>query len=107
MTEKIAVIGDTDTVVGFRLAGILKTSAPVETADIRKALLEYTRDQEVSLIIITERKAEQVRDTIEELTLRPYPIIVEIPDKKGRLEGKINPLQRLVKRAIGVELEGF
>ncbi len=107
MTEKIAIIGDTDTVVGFRLAGILKTSAPVEAADIRKALLEYTRDQEVSLIIITERKAELVRDTIEELTLRPYPIIVEIPDKKGRLEGKTNPLQRLVKRAIGVELEGF
>ena len=107
MTEKIAIIGDIDTTIGFRLAGIPKTSAPVEAAAIRKALIDYTRDQEVALIIITERKAEQARDTIEELTLRPYPVIVEIPDKKGRLEDKTNPLQRLVKRAIGVELEGF
>ena len=107
MTSKIAVIGDADTVVGFRLAGLTKTSVSSDTQTTRRALTGYARDQDVSLVIITERLAEQIRDTIEEISTNPYPVIVEIPDKRGRLEDKENPLRRLVKRAIGVELEGF
>ncbi len=107
MTTKIAVIGDTDTVIGFRLAGILKATVSSDNTTTRRALNEYAQDQEVALVIINERLAEQVRNTIEEITTKPYPVIVEIPDKRGRLEEKENPLRRLVKRAIGVELEGF
>jgi V/A-type H+-transporting ATPase subunit F len=107
MTNKIAIIGDTDTVVGFRLAGILKASVPSDSTAAREALIGYSQDSDVSLVIITERLAEQIRGTIEEITARPYPVVVEIPDKRGRLEGRENPLRRLVKRAIGVELEGF
>lgn len=107
MTEKIAIIGDMDTVVGFRLAGIPKAVSPPDQITARKALLDFTSDTEVSLIVITEQIAEQLRETIEEISERPYPVIVEIPDKRGQLEEKTSPLQRLVKRAIGVELEGF
>ncbi len=107
MTTKIAVIGDADTVVGFRLAGILKATISSDSTTARTALSGYAQDQEVFLVIITERLAEQIRDTIEEISAKPYPVIVEIPDKRGRLEERENPLRRLVKRAIGVELEGF
>jgi len=107
MIGKVAVIGDEDTVVGFRLAGVLKAEVAVDGASARRALVEFSRDSDISLIIITERLAEQVRDVIEELSTRPYPVIVEIPDKRGRLEGRVSPLRKLVKQAIGVELEGF
>jgi V/A-type H+-transporting ATPase subunit F len=107
MTNKIAIIGDIDTVVGFRLAGILKTFVATDGASARRALIDFSNDPDVSLVILTERLAEQIRETIEELTIRPYPVIVEIPDKQGSLKEKESPLQRLVKRAIGVELEGF
>jgi len=107
MTDKIAVIGDTDTVVGFRLAGILNSNIPADGASARRALLDFSNDSNISVIIITEPLAENIRETIEELSERPYPVIVEIPDKSGRLEGKESPIRRLVKRAIGVELEGF
>jgi V/A-type H+-transporting ATPase subunit F len=107
MTSKIAIIGDTDTVVGFRLAGILKASVPSDSTAARNALADYSRDPDISLVIITERLAEQIRDTIEEISKEPYPVIVEIPDKRGRLEDRENPLHKLIKRAIGVELEGF
>lgn len=107
MTNKIAIIGDTDTVVGFRLAGILKAKTPTDKASTQRALTEFSQDRDVSLVIITERLAELSRETIEELSTRPYPVIVEIPDKKGQLTDKASPLRRLVKRAIGVELEGF
>jgi V/A-type H+-transporting ATPase subunit F len=107
MTRKVAVIGDVDTSIGFRLAGILKAVTPADAQSARSAIIDFSRDSEVSLVVITESFAEQIRDTIEELSLRPYPIIVEIPDKRGHLKEKASPLRRLVKRAIGVELEGF
>lgn len=107
MTDKIAIIGDVDTVVGFRLAGILKTNTPSDVASTRRALLDFSGDSNVSIIIITERYAEMIRENIEEVSQRPYPVIVEIPDKSGHLADKESPLRRLVKRAIGVELEGF
>ncbi len=107
MTDKIAIIGDIDTVVGFRLAGILKSDIPTDPASTRRALLDFSRDSDVSIIIITEPLAEDIRENIEEISQRPYPVIVEIPEKSGRLAKKESPLRRLVKRAIGVELEGF
>jgi V/A-type H+-transporting ATPase subunit F len=107
MTDKIAIIGDTDTVVGFRLAGILKSNTPSDATSARRTLLEFSGDPDVSIVIITERYAEEIRETIEEQSQRPYPVIVEIPDKRGHLAEKESPLRRLVKRAIGVELEGF
>jgi len=107
MTEKIAIIGDIDTVVGFRLAGVLKSQIPNGVAETRKALLDFSNDSAVSIIIITEQLAELIRDNIEDISQRPYPVIVEIPDKSGQLLEKESPLRRLVKRAIGVELEGF
>ena len=107
MTEKIAIIGDIDTVVGFRLAGVLKSQTPNGASETRKALLDFANDSAVSIIIITEQLAETIRDNIEEISQRPYPVIVEIPDKSGHLLEKESPLRRLVKRAIGVELEGF
>lgn len=107
MTDKIAIIGDTDTVVGFRLAGLLNSEIPTDASATRQALRNFSNDSNISIIIITEPLAEEIRETIEELSTRPYPVIVEIPDKTGRLEGKESPVRRLVKRAIGVELEGF
>jgi V/A-type H+-transporting ATPase subunit F len=107
MTGKVAILGDVDTSVGFRLAGILKAVTPTDAQSARSALVDFFRDPDVSLIIITEPFAEQIRDTVEELSSRPYPVIVEIPDKRGHLKEKASPLRRLVKRSIGVELEGF
>lgn len=107
MTGKVAIIADADTSVGFRLAGILKAVTPLDAQSARSALIDFFRDPEISLIIITEALAEQIRDTIEELSAHPYPVIVETPDKHGPLKEKASPLRRLVKRAIGVELEGF
>lgn len=107
MTDKIAIIGDIDTVTGFRLAGILKAIVPTDTTSTRQALADFAADSNVSIIIITEQFAEPIRNSIEEISEQPYPVIVEIPDKSGHLLDKESPLRRLVKRAIGVELEGF
>ena len=39
------------------------------------------------------------------LKMQKTPIIVEIPDKKGRIKDHVDYISRLIKKAVGVEVE--
>jgi V/A-type H+-transporting ATPase subunit F len=103
---KIGVIGDPSTVLGFRLAGVRETHEtedPKEALEVLKALF---KDKEVGLIIITERIADKLRSEIDKLTKGVVtPLLVEIPDKGGAIERKVDPIKELVRRAVGVEIK--
>jgi V/A-type H+-transporting ATPase subunit F len=103
---KIGVIGDSTTVLGFKLAGVKDA---IETQDPTKAveaLRRLFKNQEMGLIIITERLADKLRDEIDKLTEGVVtPLIVEIPDKSGTIEKKVDPIKELVRRAVGVEIK--
>ena len=103
---KIAAIADPDTVIGLKLAGV-KDSYPVETADeAEQALRKVTQDQNVGLIIFTEKLADKIRKTIAEFTSqRTVPVVVEIPDKRGIEAGRRDPLMDMIRRAVGIELK--
>jgi len=60
---------------------------------------------DIGILIITVRIAETIRTHIErEKIFKPlYPIVVEIPDKKGLPEGADDPIRKLIKRTTGVE----
>ncbi|MEE8167554.1 MAG: V-type ATP synthase subunit F [Candidatus Hydrothermarchaeales archaeon] len=102
---KISVIGDNETAVGFRLAGIRDSHAvasPEEALDIFKALM---KDKDTGVIIISERLADRLKGNIKALTEgKPVPLVVEIPDKKGPIE-RVDPIRELVRRAVGVEIK--
>lgn len=100
---KIGVLADEDTVTGFRLAGIKTTKVIDASSDISKELNEFKN--EASLLITTERLAEENREEINRFKERSsiFPILVEIPDKFG--SAKETEMQDLVKKAIGVEVE--
>lgn len=102
---KIGVVGDSTTVTGFRLAGV-KDAYEVEAGRAAGVLKELFKDENIGLIIISERIAEQIRRDIDRLTEgKVTPLIVEIPDKKGAIEKKIDPIKELIKRAVGVEIK--
>jgi V/A-type H+-transporting ATPase subunit F len=95
---KIAAIGDEETLTALRLAGITMTYAAKEK------FKDVCDDSEVGLILITEKWAMELSSQINEIRSRSlFPIIVEIPDKRGPLE-KEDAIGRLIKRAVGVEL---
>ena len=100
---KIAIIGDYDTTLGFRLVGIDLATIPQSTQETRQALKQYFKNPDVGIILITERLAESVSDLINELTQYPTPSIVEIPDRYGSSGRQAKRLHDKVKRAIGVE----
>jgi vacuolar-type H+-ATPase subunit F/Vma7 len=104
----IALIGDRYTVHGFRLAGIRRTFLIDEAraGDIR-GLLKELFSGDVSLLLITERAAEELGGLLEEATRFKkgiLPIVVEIPDSKGALVTRPDPIRALIKKTVGFEI---
>ncbi len=103
-SNKIAVIGDIDTVTGFRLVGVNECASPRSPSETRELLLDYFRDPNMGLIIITEPLAQQVEDTIVELSQSPVPVILLIPDRDGTTGTYEAVLKELIRRAVGIEI---
>jgi len=102
--SEVVVIGDEDTVTGFRLAGIRNTLVH-EEASKTEAYIWRVLEKDVGVVIITERVAEQVRDLLDRIRrekARVKPVFVEIPDKRGPM-GE-DRLRELVRRIIGTEI---
>jgi V/A-type H+/Na+-transporting ATPase subunit F len=97
------VIGDKDTVLGFQLAGVegKEVSTPGEAELTFDTALE---NHDYGIIIITERVAELIRARVDRFIFsQAFPLILEIPDRMGKLEGKPG-LKEMVNGAIGVNL---
>jgi V/A-type H+-transporting ATPase subunit F len=103
---KIGVIGDANTVLGFRLTGVRETRETEDPREALEALKSFFKDKDMGLVIITERLADHLRAEIERLTRGVVtPLLVEIPDKEGPIERKVDPINALVRRAVGVEIK--
>ena len=99
---KIAAICDNDTAVGLRLAGLQEIYIPDDTVKLWDQISE--RD-DFGIVFITEKLAEEIGKHLEEFRIRNnIPIVVEIPDKKGRIKDHIDFVSRLIKKAVGVEI---
>ena len=77
---------------------------PKSPDETRELLLDYFRDPNMGLIIITEPLAEEVEDTIVELSQSPVPVILLIPDRDGTTGTYETVLKELIRRAVGIEI---
>jgi V/A-type H+-transporting ATPase subunit F len=107
--KQIAVIGDEDTVIGFGLTGIKYLTAITPDSDNNEIILKikgYIKNDEIGFVIITQSIAERIRPEFERLKQdKPlYPIFIELPDKRGELAERIDPIKILIRRAIGMEI---
>lgn len=103
-SDKIAVIGDRDTVTGFRLVGVSECSVPKSPEETRESLYRYFRDITMGLVMITEPLAAEVEDTLVELSQSPVPVILLIPDRDGTTGAYETVLKELIRRAVGIEI---
>jgi len=100
---KYSIIGDEDTVLGFEMVGVSGRTArdPDEAQRAFRAALE---EKETGIIIMTERVADMIRPLVDRyLFTESFPLIVEIPDRKGR-EPDRPGIRELVNAAIGIRL---
>ncbi len=102
--SSVAIIGDMDTVSGFRLGGVKKAEV-VNTAEEAIVAFDKFLDEEVSIIIITQVLANEIREHVNrKIGSSVLPMMIEIPDKDGSSEGSSDQMNDLIKRVIGVEM---
>lgn len=96
------VIGDENTVTGFRMIG-LKGEVVKSEDETREALEEAFASEDIGIIIITERVAAEVQEEIDEYLFgHDFPLIIQIPDREGPIEGRVS-IRDMVNAAIGVK----
>jgi V/A-type H+-transporting ATPase subunit F len=103
-SRDMAVIGDQNTVLGLKLAGI--SGRVVENlTEAQSALDELLAQNNLQILLITEDWAAQMRDRIDQLKLtRMEPVVLEIPGGEGG--PPVASLRELVQAVIGIKLGG-
>lgn len=101
---KIAGICDNDTAMGLRLAGIKEVYVP--KGDAVKIWNEISDREDIGIVFITEKIVEDIGKYLKDYRIRNnVPIVVEIPDKKGRRSEHLDFVSHLIKKAVGVEVD--
>ncbi len=97
------VIGDEDTVLGFRYAGIPgETVADVDAA--RQAFQRALKLPDVGIVIITDRVADTIRPTVNAQRFgQALPLVVEVPGPKGPSPQR-QDLLALIREAVGIRV---
>jgi len=97
---EIAVIGNGEFIVGFRLAGIRKTVIAEEEESLKAAIQKAMEDPEVGILVLDTadlgRMPVRLRTTLEN-SIRPTVVAI------GGEEGGIS-LREKIKRSVGVDL---
>lgn len=103
--SSVAIIGDIDTVSGFRLGGVKRAEVVNTSEEAIAAFDKFLEQDEISIIIITQLMANEIRDHINrKIGNDVLPMIIEIPDKDGSSGGSSDQINDLIKRVIGVEM---
>lgn len=98
---KIAVIGDRESVMGFRALGIDVFPADEENAKTVFTDVVRAEDPAYAILYITEELTIPLRTEIDALKDELIPAIIPIPSKNGTLNLGMNALNSAVERAVG------
>lgn len=102
---EIAVIGDRETVMGFRFAGVARAFEAETAEEAERHLAALRRDERVALIIVTEILAQKLSRTIRAITEEQFlPVVLPLPDRQGSRGTAMDEVRMLIKRAVGVDI---
>ena len=97
---EIAVIGNSEFILGFRLAGIRKTFAAENDEKLSECITNVMQDSQVGILVLNssdmERIPRRLRSTLEN-SVRPTVIAI------GGEEGGLS-MREKIKRSVGVDL---
>ncbi len=96
-------IGGEELAIGFQFVGVPGTVART-AEEARAAFDEVTREGKASVLIITERAAALIPQAVMDWQMEgQYPLIVEIPDVDGHLEGRTSLIDA-IRDAVGLHV---
>ena len=99
---KIAVMGDRDSVLGFKALGL--DVFFVEDADTARRTLHRLAGENYAVIYLTEQLAQHLTGEIARYKDAVMPAIIFIPGKSGSLGLGEAGLKSAVERAVGADI---
>ena len=99
---KIAVLGDRDSVLGFKALGL--DTHFVESVEEARSTLHRLAKDEYAIIYITEQLASELTADINRYKSEVTPAVILIPGKTGSLGLGAQALQSAIERAVGADI---
>ncbi len=102
MANKIAVIGEKESVLGFRAVGfeVYQVSGPHEA----ETIIDRLAEQECGVIFITEQTLEPIAWVMDKYKDSRTPAIIPIPGRAGPLGLGMRSVKKSVERAVGADI---
>ena len=101
---KVAVIGDRESVMGFRALGLDVFPAEPETAEAAFDEALHREGQPYAIIYITEELIQPLQSRISAVKEAMVPAVIPIPSRNGTLGLGMNALTSAVERAVGANI---
>ena len=99
--NKIGVVGDSDSILGFKTLGI--DVYPAEGDDITRVINRLATSG-YAIIFITEQAAQEASETIDRYKTSPFPAIIPIPGNRGTTGFGMRGIHANVEKAIGADI---
>ncbi len=99
---KMAVIGDKDSILGFKSLGVATYPVTGEE-EVPRVLNRVTREK-YAVVCITENAAQQVTAQLEELNKKMLPAVLLIPNNQGTLGLGMEQIRKNAEKAIGPDI---
>lgn len=101
-TYGIAVVGDWESVMGFRALGL--DTYPVTTPEEARERIQHLAKTDCAVIYLTEQLAAKLPDVLNRYKDDLRPAIILIPGRGGSLGIGKNNIQRAIERAVGADI---
>lgn len=102
MLYKIGVVGDKDSVLGFKALGL--DVVPVESVDDARTSIHKMARADYAVIYLTEQLAEELEPELARYKDSLTPAIILIPGKEGTLGIGMARVTENVIRAVGADI---
>jgi len=99
---KIGVIGDKDSILGFKALGL--SVFPVTQPSEAEELVDKLAKEQYAVIYITEQVARDIVSSIEKYKDSRFPAIIPIPSNQGSLGIGMQGIKKSVERAVGADI---
>jgi len=99
---KAAVIGDKDSILGFKALGV--ATYPVTGEEEISRVLNKVAREKYAVLCITENVAQQVMPQLKELNKKLLPAILLIPNNQGTLGLGMEQIRMNAEKAIGADI---
>ncbi len=99
--NKIGVVGDSDSVIGFKSLGI--DVYPATGGEVMKVINRLATGG-YAIIFVTEQAAEVAAETIDRYKTSPFPAIIPIPGNRGTTGFGMKGIRQNVEKAIGADI---